>query len=350
MSHTAVMLNGLQLGERTLRVSMAKTIMQSDPKERTVYVGNVGLEVDQAMLYALFSNCGVVTGVRLAGDPNYNNRYAFVEFADPMMSHTAVMLNGLQLGERTLRVSMAKTGSGGGGGGMGMSTTGVPRAVQDPDRVQRTIHIASVDPVANEQHLQAYFSVCGEVTAVRVSGDGFSTPRFGWVEFGTAEATTAALALDGQPFGSQNLRITPSKSAIQNNGLLKYQQQQAAYAGMMQPAMMQAPSMPAAAAAVAPPPPPPPPPAPAPAPAAEDAAAAAAAAKDDKPRLARRGSGSESGGGDDGDKVASKADDDDAGSGARKKRDREAAEDPETGNVVDDDDDHDEPKKARTDE
>ena len=42
-------------------------------------------------------------------DPTYNARFAFVEFADPAMAHTAVMLNGLQVAERTLRVAMAKS-------------------------------------------------------------------------------------------------------------------------------------------------------------------------------------------------------------------------------------------------
>jgi hypothetical protein len=54
----------------------------SEPKDRTVYVGNVGAACDEAMIAALFAHCGTVTGVRVAGDPSYNARFAFVEFAD----------------------------------------------------------------------------------------------------------------------------------------------------------------------------------------------------------------------------------------------------------------------------
>jgi RNA recognition motif-containing protein len=54
----------------------------SDPKERTVYVGNVGAACDEAMIASLFAHCGTVTGVRVAGDPTFNARFAFVEFAD----------------------------------------------------------------------------------------------------------------------------------------------------------------------------------------------------------------------------------------------------------------------------
>lgn len=48
--------------------------------------------------------------VALRSDPTYNARFGFVEFTDIPMAHTACMLNGLMLAERSLRVSMAKTG------------------------------------------------------------------------------------------------------------------------------------------------------------------------------------------------------------------------------------------------
>ena len=81
--------------------------------DRTVYVGNVGKEVDEAALLALFGHCGTVsapcfplstsgrlmlqqplmfepwynlpavlqvTQIRIAGDPSYDTRYAFIEF------------------------------------------------------------------------------------------------------------------------------------------------------------------------------------------------------------------------------------------------------------------------------
>ena len=39
----------------------------TDPRERTVYVGNVAANMDDNMIRALFSNCGVVTNIRIAG-------------------------------------------------------------------------------------------------------------------------------------------------------------------------------------------------------------------------------------------------------------------------------------------
>ncbi len=90
-------------------------MQQSD---RTVYVGNVGKEVDESALLALFGHCGTVcalriavalakrsctvhqlcgcthlmffcgfslqvTQIRIAGEPSYDTRYAFIEFSTP---------------------------------------------------------------------------------------------------------------------------------------------------------------------------------------------------------------------------------------------------------------------------
>eukprot|EP00240_Pyramimonas_obovata_P013917 CAMPEP_0118921952 /NCGR_PEP_ID=MMETSP1169-20130426/1066_1 /TAXON_ID=36882 /ORGANISM="Pyramimonas obovata, Strain CCMP722" /LENGTH=197 /DNA_ID=CAMNT_0006862759 /DNA_START=85 /DNA_END=675 /DNA_ORIENTATION=+ len=195
--------------------------------DRTVYVGNITASITEETLSALFAHCGTVTQVRISGDPTFNARFGFVEFLDISMAHTACMLNGLMLAERSLRVSMAKTG-------ISKSTTSVASPIpgmgvtqistkpnNEPERVARTIHMSGVDMQVTEQHLAQYFSVCGNVSAVRVSGDGLSQPRYAWVEFSTLEAAHGALSLDGQTLGTQQLRISASKSAIQNNGLLK---------------------------------------------------------------------------------------------------------------------------------
>ena len=179
--------------------------------------------------------------MRWCSDPSYNARFGFVEFTDIPMAHTACMLNGLMLAERSLRVSMAKTGMsndkatpGPPGGGMSGPTLGNMRQGlggqmitnkpnNDPERVARTIHISGVDGQVTEQHLAQYFSVCGEVCAVRLSGDGRDAQRFAWVEFTTQESSQGSMSLDGQMLGTQQLRISASKCAIYVNGLLKFQ-------------------------------------------------------------------------------------------------------------------------------
>eukprot|EP00959_Pyramimonas_sp_CCMP1952_P291332 6094269-Pyramimonas_sp.AAC.1 len=126
------------------------------------------------------------------------------------MANTACMLNGLMLAERSLRVSMAKTGITRNTAtvvhpipGVGMTQIST-KPNNEPERVARTIHISGVDMQVTEQHLAQYFSVCGTVSAVRVSGDGLAQPRYAWVEFSTQEAAYGALSLDGQVSTSTN--------------------------------------------------------------------------------------------------------------------------------------------------
>ena len=58
--------------------------------------------------------------------PGYNTMYCFVEYADPSMAQCALALDGLQLGSRQIKVSVARSpsnppGGGGMGGGGGMA-------------------------------------------------------------------------------------------------------------------------------------------------------------------------------------------------------------------------------------
>mmetsp|Transcript_25823 Transcript_25823/g.31314 ORF Transcript_25823/g.31314 Transcript_25823/m.31314 type:complete len:417 (+) Transcript_25823:113-1363(+) len=203
-----------------------------DPQnvDSTVYVGNVASSITEETIAALFAHCGKVSNVRISGnkDPSYQSRFAFVEFEDKSHAHTACMLNGLNLAERTIRVAMAKTPANKPATGLAAAAGMLNPALfangkpnNEPERVSRTIHMSGVDVQVSEQHLAQYFSVCGEVTAVRISGDGFNSTRYAWVEFAVLESAYGALSLDGQVLGSQQLRISPSKSAIQSNGLIK---------------------------------------------------------------------------------------------------------------------------------
>lgn len=48
-------------------VPMMPAVPLEDARTRTVYVGNVDASMDESVLRALFSNCGTVTSVRVAG-------------------------------------------------------------------------------------------------------------------------------------------------------------------------------------------------------------------------------------------------------------------------------------------
>eukprot|EP00873_Tetraselmis_striata_P007435 jgi/Tetstr1/427699/TSEL_017824.t1 len=186
--------------------------------DRTVYVGNVGRDVDEQTLHMLFVHCGQVTQIRIAGDPTYETRFAFIEFLAPEMAQTACLLDGMNVFDRSIKVSMARGASagGGGGGGGGGGPRGSGGGANDPDRVTRTIHVGGIPmDVVTEDQLADYFKHVGEVNAVRKSG------RFAWVEFETVMAANKALALDGESLGNSTLRISQSKTPIHTAGWRK---------------------------------------------------------------------------------------------------------------------------------
>ncbi|KAI8607313.1 hypothetical protein BC830DRAFT_1175451 [Chytriomyces sp. MP71] len=60
-------------------------LYQLDPSKadeigRTVYVGNISLLISELDLTQMFSACGPVTFIKMAGDPAHGCRFAFVEF------------------------------------------------------------------------------------------------------------------------------------------------------------------------------------------------------------------------------------------------------------------------------
>lgn len=170
--------------------------------DRTVYVGNVGKEVDEAALFALFGHCGSVSQIRIAGEPNYETRYAFIEFTTPEEASTALLLDGMMVFDRPIKVNMARGGSG----------PGIVRS-NDPDRVQRTIHVGGLPfDELQEETLAEYFGHVGEVNAVRKSG------RFAWVEFATLQAAQHALTLDGEQLGTGCMKVSASKTPIHTAG------------------------------------------------------------------------------------------------------------------------------------
>jgi len=147
---------------------------------------------------------------------------------------TALSLNGLQLADREIRVSIAKQGQTP-KSHPSLLSVGSPfqqyseavqvshskprtKTVQDHEKILRTIHIDNIDFAITEFHLAQYFGVVGVVSAVRIASSG-SSNRKAWVEFRDVQSAEASFQLDNQVLGSHPIRITPSRSAIHTNGL-----------------------------------------------------------------------------------------------------------------------------------
>lgn len=149
----------------------------------------------------------------------------------------ALLLDGMAVFDRTIKVSMARGGAG----------PGVVRS-NDPDRVQRTVHVGGLPmEELSETVLADFFQNVGEVNRInldlaRSTGVMFlsalrcthslhlmhtmwlqvlavrKSGRFAWVEFTSIQAAHQALTLDGELLGSNMLKISQSKTPIHTAG------------------------------------------------------------------------------------------------------------------------------------
>jgi hypothetical protein len=94
-----------------------------------------------------------------------------------------------------------------------------------------TVHLTGVDPALNELAVAQFFAPsCGGVAAVRLGVEASVVGRanaalpskVGWLELHSRAGVPAALARDGQLLGRCAVRVAPSRSVIQHNGLLKF--------------------------------------------------------------------------------------------------------------------------------
>ena len=77
---------------------------------RTIHIGNLASNVTEDILRVYFEQCGRITNMKLAGDPQYPARFAFIEFAEPSSAQYACSnFNGLELGGKLLKIQLAKT-------------------------------------------------------------------------------------------------------------------------------------------------------------------------------------------------------------------------------------------------
>jgi cold-inducible RNA-binding protein len=95
--------------------------------ENKLYVGNLPYSATEAELTTLFSKAGAVKSVTLITDreTGRSKGFGFVEMENEADAQKAIsMLNGTQLGNRSLTVNVARPREERGGGGFGGRRTG----------------------------------------------------------------------------------------------------------------------------------------------------------------------------------------------------------------------------------
>ncbi|RMX52737.1 hypothetical protein pdam_00022405 [Pocillopora damicornis] len=82
------------------------------------------------------------------------------------------------------------------------------------DEIRRTVYVGNLDTTLSAEQLMAFFSGCGEIRYVRMSGDDTQPTRFAFVEFSEPSAVNTALQYNGVIFGGRPLKVNHSKNAI----------------------------------------------------------------------------------------------------------------------------------------
>lgn len=85
--------------------------MKNTPATRDLFVADIPFETTEAELHQLFSLCGTVRLIKFLKDDQDNFKgLAFIRMSNDKESREAVnMLDGIKLGDRHLRISIART-------------------------------------------------------------------------------------------------------------------------------------------------------------------------------------------------------------------------------------------------
>ncbi|KAK3629291.1 hypothetical protein LTR56_018178 [Elasticomyces elasticus] len=213
--------------------------------EYSIFVGDLGPEVNEYVLMSLFQNkYRTCKSAKIMSDPisGMSRGYGFVRFSDEQEQQSALNeMQGVYCGNRPMRISTAtpknKSGGGapgmmGGGGmpggpqqqggpGMGMYSMGAPpmgyygapqpmNQFTDPNNT--TVFVGGLSGYVTEDELRSFFQGFGEITYVKIPpGRGC-----GFVQFVHRHAAEMAInQMQGYPIGNSRVRLSWGRS--QNN-------------------------------------------------------------------------------------------------------------------------------------
>ncbi|KAF9949155.1 hypothetical protein BGZ70_001908 [Mortierella alpina] len=173
---------------------------QPDEDSRTLYVGNLDQNVNEAALQELFAQAGgAVESVKIIRDKNFAHQgglnYGFVEFADHATAEQALQaMNGYRVFHHELKVNWAFTGQ---------------MAGKEDTASHYHIFIGDISPEINDEALSKAFGVFGTMTDARVMWDANSGKSRGYGFAAYKERTDAERAIttmNGQILGNRAVR------------------------------------------------------------------------------------------------------------------------------------------------
>jgi len=203
--------------------------------EYSIFVGDLGPEVNEFALMSLFQNkYPSCKSAKIMTDPitGLSRGYGFVRFTSEEEQQRALTeMQGVYCGNRPMRISTAtpknKSGPGGPGGmgmhagPMGMYSMGAPpmgfygtpqpmNQFTDPNNT--TVFVGGLSGYVTEDELRSFFQGFGEITYVKIPpGKGC-----GFVQFVQRHAAEMAInQMQGYPIGNSRVRLSWGRS--QNN-------------------------------------------------------------------------------------------------------------------------------------
>eukprot|EP00002_Diphylleia_rotans_P017173 TRINITY_DN3330_c0_g1_i1.p1 TRINITY_DN3330_c0_g1~~TRINITY_DN3330_c0_g1_i1.p1 ORF type:complete len:464 (+),score=94.19 TRINITY_DN3330_c0_g1_i1:62-1453(+) len=179
----------------------------------TLFVGDLSAEVNDMMLMAFFAtNYKTVISAKVIMDPNTNvsKGYGFVRFADESESNQALFeMQGKYCGSRAIRVSTAVQKKGDNPMGQLVATEtpktfvpGMNGPESDPNNT--TIFVGNIDEQMTEDYLRMMFTPYGEIAYIKMT----RARTCAFVTFAHKASAEAALAMNGQFYGSKPIRIS----------------------------------------------------------------------------------------------------------------------------------------------
>ena len=178
-----------------------------------VFLGNLSFKVTDEVLVAHFASCGSIEGLHYVTDRTTGKFYgsAFLDFATPDAARAALALNGSDVLGRPLKVGYA-TGAHASGANRynskesnGAHLSAAPVSAKPEGTT--TVFLGNLSFQVDEDAVRAMFAECGDIAAVRwVEKDGVFK-GCGFVEFGSTEATDAAVRLNGRELLGRPVRV-----------------------------------------------------------------------------------------------------------------------------------------------
>ncbi|EOX99141.1 Nucleolin like 2 isoform 4, partial [Theobroma cacao] len=181
---------------------------------KTLFVGNLPYQVEQADVKNFFKDAGEIVDIRFATDAEGNFKgFGHVEFATAEAAQKALELNGEYLMNRSLRLDLARER----GAYTPYSGNG-NNSFQKGGRSQtQTIFVKGFDQSLGEDEirssLEEHFGSCGEISrvAIPVDRETGGVKGYAYLDFNDGDSFNKALELDGSELSNYSLSVDEAK-------------------------------------------------------------------------------------------------------------------------------------------